>query len=138
MSLLDTAILVAYTAHHGQTDNSGIPYIEHPKKVASFLDSEEDKIIAMLHDVIEDTFLTEEDLRPVFGDKIVDIVVLLTKVKGEDYFDYINRIKGNEIATRVKLADIKHNSDISRIANPTKKDYDRLEKYNKAKAILLG
>ena len=78
MSLLDTAILVAYTAHHGQTDNSGIPYIEHPKKVASFLDSEEDKIIAMLHDVIEDTFLTEEDLRPVFGDKIVDIVVLLT------------------------------------------------------------
>ncbi len=138
MSLLDTAILVAYTAHHGQTDNSGIPYIEHPKKVASFLDNEEDKIIAMLHDVIEDTFLTEEDLRPVFGDKIVDIVVLLTKVKGEDYFDYINRIKGNEIATRVKLADIKHNSDISRIANPTKKDYDRLEKYNKAKAILLG
>lgn len=138
MSLLDTAMLVAYTAHHGQTDNSGIPYIEHPKKVASFLDSEEDKIIAMLHDVIEDTFLTEEDLRPVFGDKIVDIVVLLTKVKGEDYFDYINRIKGNEIATRVKLADIKHNSDISRIANPTKKDYDRLEKYNKAKAILLG
>ena len=138
MSLLDTAILVAYTAHHGQTDNSGIPYIEHPKKVASFLDSEEDKIIAMLHDVIEDTFLTEEDLRPVFGDKIVDIVVLLTKVKGEDYFDYINRIKGNEIATRVKLADIKHNSDISRITNPTKKDYDRLEKYNKAKAILLG
>ncbi len=138
MSLLDIATLVAYTAHHGQMDNSGIPYIEHPKKVASFLDGEKEKVIAMLHDVIEDTFLTEEDLRPVFGDEIVDIVVLLTKNKGEDYFEYIRRIKGNELATKIKLADIKHNSDISRIANPTKKDYDRLEKYNKAKAILLG
>ena len=136
MSLLNTAILVAYTAHHGQTDNSGIPYIEHPKKVASFLDDEKDKVIAMLHDVMEDTFLTQEDLRPVFGDEIVDILVLLTKGKGEDYFVYIDRIKTNQTAIRVKLADIKHNSDISRISNPTQKDYDRLEKYKRAEKLL--
>ncbi|MBE5944137.1 MAG: HD domain-containing protein [Lachnospiraceae bacterium] len=136
MSLLETASLVAYAAHYGQTDNSGIPYIEHPRKVASFLSDERDKVLAMLHDVIEDTFLTEGDLRPVFGDDIVDTLLILTKGEGEDYFDYIGRITGNQSAIRVKMADIKHNSDMTRISNPTQRDFDRLAKYKKAEEIL--
>lgn len=134
--LLNTAFLVAYTAHYGQTDKTGVPYIRHPKTVASFLEDETDKIIALLHDVMEDTFLTEEDLRPVFGDEIVDVLKLLTRQKDEDYFTYIDRIGTNERAKRVKLADLRHNSDISRIPNPTKKDFERLEKYEKAVRIL--
>lgn len=136
--LLNTAILVAYTAHHGQTDKMGVPYIHHPGTVASFLEDDTDKIIAMLHDVMEDTFLTEEDLRPVFGDEIVDILKLLTREKDEDYFAYIARVNTSERAKRVKLADLKHNSDMTRIPNPTQKDYDRLEKYKKAARILGG
>lgn len=136
--LLNTAILVAHAAHHGQTDKMGVPYIRHPKTVASFLEDDTDKIIAMLHDVLEDTFLTEDDLRPVFGDEIVDILKLLTRGKEEDYFTYINRVGTNERAKRVKLADLRHNSDITRIKNPTQKDFDRLEKYQKATRILRG
>lgn len=136
--LLNTALLVAYTAHYGQTDKQGVPYINHPKTVASFLEDEKDKVIALLHDVMEDTFLTEEDLRPVFGDEIVDILKMLTRSKEEDYFTYIDRISQNDTAKRVKLADLRHNSDISRIENPTQQDFDRLKKYEKAIKILQG
>lgn len=134
--LLNTAMLVAYTAHYGQTDKMGVPYINHPRTVASFLEDDTDKIIALLHDVMEDTFLTEEDLRPVFGNEIVYVLKLLTREKGEDYFDYIARVDTNERAKRVKLADLRHNSDMARIPNPTQKDYDRLDKYQKAVKIL--
>jgi (p)ppGpp synthase/HD superfamily hydrolase len=136
MDPIKVADLVARMAHHEQVDKIGMAYIEHPRTVASFVETEEEKVVALLHDVLEDSFLTAEDLRPVFGDKITDTVVLLTKQEGEDYFAYIERIKEDPLATKVKLADLRHNTDRARLLEPTAVDYARWEKYEKAKAIL--
>jgi (p)ppGpp synthase/HD superfamily hydrolase len=136
MDPIKVADLVARMAHHQQVDKIGTAYIEHPRAVASFLDTQEEKVIALLHDVLEDSFLTEADLRPVFGDRITDTVALLTRREDEDYFAYIDRIKGDPLATRIKLADLRHNTDRSRITEPAQVDYDRWEKYDKAIEIL--
>jgi (p)ppGpp synthase/HD superfamily hydrolase len=136
MNPIKVADLVARMAHHEQVDKIGMAYIEHPRTVASFVETEEEKVVALLHDVLEDSFLTAEDLRPVFGDKITDTVVLLTKQEGEDYFAYIERIKEDPLATKVKLADLRHNTDRARLLEPTDVDYARWEKYEKAKKIL--
>ena len=135
--LIKVACLVAQMAHKGQTDKMGIDYFNHPKTVASYVDDPKAKIVAYLHDVIEDTYITEEELRPVFGDEITDCVLILTKDKHEDYLEYIDRVATNPITTTVKLADLKHNMSPERNLNPTEKDLKRLDKYKKAKAILL-
>ena len=84
----------------------------------------------MLHDVVEDTNVTVNDLKEAgFSDEVVSAVSTITKKAGEDYEKYLNRVKQNPIALRVKIADMEHNSDISRIPNPTEKDLKRLEKY---------
>lgn len=137
VSIVAVADLVAYTAHFGQTDLGGNPYIAHPRAVADLLETDEEKVIALLHDVMEDTVITEAELRPVFGDAITDTLLLLTRPKGMDYMSYIQRIKSNPMAKRIKLADLAHNSDLSRIPNPDEADYKRLKKYEKAKAYLL-
>lgn len=94
------------------------------------LSGEKDKIVALLHDVIEDTDVTVNDLREAgFSDEVVLAVSVITKKADEDYEEYLNRVKQNPIALRVKIADMEHNSDISRIKNPTEKDLKRLEKY---------
>ena len=134
--LLKKAEEIATAAHKGQYDRCGVEYINHPRTVASYVDEPKLKIIAWLHDTIEDTDITEADLRPVFGDEITDAVVTLTKADDEDYFDYIEKVRKNPLAIKVKLADLTHNMKPDRIKNPTDRDYRRLEKYKKAYAIL--
>lgn len=136
-SLLELAVKVATEAHDGQVDKGGSPYILHPQAVADSVDSTECKIVAWLHDVVEDTSITLGDLTEMgFSDEIVRAVQAITKVKGVSYNDYLQIVKDNETARIVKIADITHNSDISRIPNPTEKDYARVAKYQKALEFL--
>lgn len=108
-------MIIAYDAHAGQLDQGGIPYIFHPYHLAEQMDSEAAVCVALLHDVIEDTSVTEDELRQQFGDEITDAVVLLTHRDGDNYEYYLNRIKENPIALAVKKADLAHNTDESRL-----------------------
>lgn len=135
--MISKALHIAKTAHRGQLDKGGNPYILHPIAVSQLVDSEEEKIVALLHDVVEDTDITLEYLKlEGFSDNIIAAVSVLTKQPGVSYNDYISKLKENTIAARVKVADITHNSDISRIPNPTEKDLERIKRY-KAKLAKL-
>ena len=130
--LLALAISIATQAHAGQLDKAGKPYISHPLTVMSQMDTLESKIVAVLHDVIEDSDLTIADLvRQGFPTLITEAIAAITKLDGEPYDSYILRVKSNAIALKVKIADVTHNLDISRIANPTEKDWQRLAKYQR-------
>ena len=121
---------IASKAHKGQKDKGGEDYFKHPLAVSNKLSGKKEKIVALLHDVIEDTDVTVNDLKEAgFSDEVVLAVSAITKKAGEDYEEYLNRVKQNPIALRVKIADMEHNSDISRIKNPKEKDLKRLEKY---------
>ena len=131
---LKVAIDLANTYHDGQVDKAGLPYILHPLHVMN----NEAKIVAILHDMIEDTVITVEDLISYgFDSNIVNAIVAITKVNGISYDDYLKRVKTNELARIVKLADLSHNMDMTRLPNPTKRDYQRLEKYKKAYEYLM-
>ena len=134
------AMQIAYDAHHGQTDKAGVPYIFHPLHLAEQMDDEISCCVALLHDVVEDTEVTLEQLAQEFPAAVVDAVRLLTHDPAADYFDYVRCIKGNSIARKVKLADLAHNSDASRFAG-VEVPKDRIgyfrDKYTKALAILL-
>lgn len=137
--LLDMAILVATNAHAGQVDKGGNPYILHPQAVADSVDGIENKIVAYLHDVCEDTEITFEDLHAMgFPDSIVGSVRAITKTRGVSYDAYLTAVKQDAWARSVKIADIKHNMDLSRIPSPTAKDHARVEKYGKALSFLQG
>lgn len=124
---------IAKRAHLGQVDKAGEDYIKHPEKVASFLKTDEEKAVAYLHDVIEDTELTLEDLYEYgFSKEILEAVDVITKKRGEDYQSYLNSVKKNKLARAVKLADLRHNSDLTRLTEVTEKDIKRKEKYQKA------
>ena len=130
---LEKAILIATTAHQGQTDKAGAPYIFHPLRIMLSCKTEDEQICAVLHDVIEDTAVTLEDLRTAgFKEEIIDALSALTKHKNETYDDFINRVIQNQLACRVKLADISDNMNLSRIPNPSQEDYQRVEKYSRA------
>lgn len=136
-NLLDTAIKIATNAHSGQVDKGGEPYILHPLRVMMALKDEKDKIIAVLHDTIEDTDVTYELLRKVgFDEEIIDGIKSVTRNENESYEQFIERVSLNPRGRRVKLADLDDNMNISRIPNPTEKDYRRLEKYERAKRRL--
>ena len=135
--LFSLAIKVATEAHEGHLDKGGNPYILHPQAVAASLDNTENKIVAYLHDVIEDTDVTLDKLEKLgFTYRIVNSVRILTKSKDVSYDDYLKSVKKDSNAWHVKMADIKHNMDISRIPKPTAKDFSRIEKYKKALAFL--
>ncbi|MCA6573448.1 MAG: GTP pyrophosphokinase [Pseudanabaena sp. M158S2SP1A06QC] len=122
--------MIATKAHDGQFDKAGKPYILHPLAVMAQMDTLESKIVAVLHDAIEDSDLKITDLvQQGFPDFIIKAIAAITKLVGEPYEDYILRVKSNPIAYKVKIADVTHNMDLSRIANPTEKDFQRLEKY---------
>lgn len=124
---------IAKKAHAGQVDKAGGDYIKHPEAVASFVNTAEEMAIAYLHDVLEDTEITAADLLNAgIPHKVVEAVQVLTKEKYTPYFEYLSRVKENSLARTVKLADLKHNSDRSRLARITDKDLKRLEKYRKA------
>lgn len=131
--ILKLANEIAEKAHAGQYDKAGKPYIEHPRFVANCVIGNKEKVLALLHDVIEDSEVTLVDLKNIgIPEEIVNAVDVLTRKSGEEYKHYIVRIKDNELAKTVKLADLRHNSDISRISNPTKEDKERVDKYNLA------
>lgn len=131
--LLGLAIKVSAVSHEGQYDKGGNPYFLHPQAVAASLESTEHKIVAYLHDVIEDTDVTPEELIEMgFTYRIVNSIRILTKTDGVSYEDYLKTVKMDSNAWHVKMADIKHNMDISRIKNPGEADFARLEKYKKA------
>ncbi len=131
--MLEKAIRLAEKAHQGQLDKGGHPYILHPKRVAEKCETETEKITALLHDVLEDSAYTQEDLRAEgFTEDILEALTYLTHQEGEGYMEYIERICQNPLAVRVKYADLQDNMDVSRISNPTEKDFARPEKYKKA------
>ena len=131
--MLELALSIATKAHRGQFDKVGIDYIEHPIFVASQVDSEEEKAVALLHDVIEDSSVTAEELLNAgLPETVVTAVQILSKKKGQDYQTYLKTVKSNPLARAVKLADLKHNSDLSRLETITDKDLGGLEKYKKA------
>lgn len=136
----ELAYQIANRSFSNKKDLSGQPYFNHLTRVSNeFKEHKELFQVAILHDLLEDCPEWNEDsLRCLFDKHIVDTIVILTKNKGEDYFDYINRINQNSWATRVKLEDLKDNMDITRLNELTEKDFKRLEKYLKAYKILTG
>lgn len=132
------ALNIAYKAHEGQMDRSGIPYIFHPYHVAEQMTDEITTCIALLHDVVEDTDMTIEDIAAYgFPPEVIEGVRHMTHEEGVDYFDYVREIKNDPYARRVKLADLEHNSDTSRMDELSERDMKRLEKYSRAKKMLL-
>jgi len=137
MSTLERAIEIAAAAHAGQHDKAGAPYILHPLRVMLAQKGPAQRIAAVLHDVVEDTPWTLEQLRAEgFSDEVVGAVDALTKRDGEDYFAFVDRAGRHPVARAVKIADIRDNMDTSRIAAMTDRDRERLEKYRHALARL--
>ena len=120
---------IAYKAHEGQTDKAGVPYIFHPIHIAEQMDSEESCLVALLHDVIEDSDITLEILSKYFNDDIITALRVLTKKENDDYVMYIKRVKTNKLATKVKIKDLEHNRDLTRLDEVTDKDRKRSLKY---------
>ncbi len=134
---LDDAIALARRAHARQTDKAGADYIEHPLRVMANCSDDNAKIAGVLHDVVEDSNFTLDDLRQMnFAPQVIEAIALLTKSDDIEYSNYIAMIKQNAIAREVKIADLRDNMNLSRIAQPTEKDFKRLEKYRGALAIL--
>lgn len=128
--LLAKAIDLAREAHHEQVDKAGAPYLDHPLRVMAQMQTDAEKMVAVLHDAVEDSELTLEDLiRHGFPGDVVDAVDAITKRAGEPYEGYLARVKANPVALRVKIADMSDNMDLGRIPNPTEKDHQRLLKY---------
>lgn len=131
------AMQLAYSAHHGQLDRSGVPYIFHPLHLAEQMKTENEIVVALLHDVVEDTSITLTDLEKLgFSSEVIEAVRLLTHDKSMPYMDYINALKENPIARVVKLADLRHNSDLTRLKDESEKTRERLRKYAAALEIL--
>lgn len=130
------AMIIAYNAHQNQFDKANIPYIYHPIHIAEQMETELECIVALLHDVVEDTDITFNDLEKEFPQEVIDLLKILTHDKKIDYIEYIKKVKTNPIATKIKIADLKHNSDITRLENITTTDLKRIEKYKKALEIL--
>ncbi len=131
--MIDIALAIAKKAHAGQVDKAGIDYIQHPLYVASLVKTEQEKAVALLHDVIEDSDVTADDLLAVgLSNEVVTAVQILTKKKGQSYQEYLEKVKSNNLARVVKLADLKHSSDLSRLKSVTNTDYERVKKYKNA------
>ncbi|HET4405931.1 TPA: GTP pyrophosphokinase, partial [Streptococcus pneumoniae] len=128
--MIDIALAIAKKAHAGQVDKAGVDYIQHPLYVASQVNTEQEKAVALLHDVIEDSDITAADLfASGLSNEVVTAVQILTKKKGQSYQEYLGKVKSNNLARVVKLADLKHNSDLSRLKSVTNTDYERVKKY---------
>jgi len=132
-SKLDMAIALASQTHMGQKDKGGSVYILHPLRVMMQMENEDEKIVAVLHDVVEDSSLTFDDLKNQgFSDDIINALKCLTKEKGEDYEAFIERVSQNRLATKVKIEDIKDNIDVTRLKTINEKDLERIQKYHNA------
>lgn len=134
MSTLEHAIAIAAKAHEGQIDKAGAPYILHPLRMMMNVDTIDERIVAMLHDVVEDCPGWSFDrLRAEgFSETVIDALDSVTKREGEDYDDFVMRAATNSIGRNVKLADLNDNCNLSRIASPTERDFARVNKYRRA------
>ena len=131
------ALKLCFDAHKNQVDKGGLPYVFHPFHLAEQMTDEATTIVALLHDVVEDTDYTLEDIAAMgFGPDVTGALALMTHDKSVPYLDYVARLKGNPIARAVKLADLAHNSDRSRLGEIDKKTEKRLEKYAAAVKLL--
>lgn len=134
---LEHAIAIAAGAHEGQVDKGGAPYILHALRVMLKVTTLEERIVAVLHDVVEDCDISLDELREEgFSETVLAAIESVTKVAGESYEDFIARVALNPIGRVVKLADLEENSDISRIAQPSWEDLERVEKYRRAIGVL--
>jgi (p)ppGpp synthase/HD superfamily hydrolase len=127
------ALALCFEAHKEQKDKSGLPYVFHPFHLAEQMETEETIIVALLHDLVEDTDYTLDDLRKMgFSQEVVGAIGLMTHADAVPYMDYVAKIKENPLAKAVKLADLRHNSDLTRLNSVDQKALDRREKYLKA------
>ena len=135
--LTKKALIIAYEAHKDQLDKSGLPYVFHPFYLAEQMDDEFTTCVALLHDVVEDSNYTIQDLIDKgFPTEVIEAIRILTHSKNIPYFEYINKVKSNTIATKVKIEDLKHNSDLTRLNIIAEEDKKRIEKYTKALDLL--
>ena len=131
------AMKLCFEAHKNQTDKSGLPYVFHPFHVAEQMRDEKTTIVALLHDVIEDTSYTLQDLRAMgFNQEVLDAIALMTHDNNVPYMEYVAKIRENPIARTVKLADLRHNSDLTRMDEITETELKRVEKYKAAMQLL--
>ena len=139
MATLERAIQIAAKAHAGQTDKGGVPYILHPLRIMLRMGRYEERIVAVLHDVVEDSNYTFGALEAEgFSVSVIDAIRALTKTPGETRIEAAYRAVTNPIARAVKLADNAENMDLSRIPNPSDKDLARLKEYEQVRSILLS
>lgn len=135
--LTKKALKLCFEAHKDQVDKSGMPYVFHPFHLAEQMATEEEVVLALLHDVVEDTQTTFEDLRAMgFPERVVDALQMLTHKEGVPYMEYVAAIKKDPLAKAVKLADLKHNSDLSRLDRVDEKALKRVAKYKQAIELL--
>lgn len=135
--LTKKAMKLCFEKHKDKVDKCGIPYPFHPFHVAESMDNEYSICVALLHDIIEDTDVTDKDLLDMgFPSVVVDAIQMMTYDDSVPYLDYVRLLKENEICRKVKLSDLRHNSDLTRLNNVTEKDFERIEKYKKAIKIL--
>ena len=133
------ALKLCFEVHKDQTDKSGLPYAFHPFHVAEQMADEDTVVTALLHDVVEDSAYTLNDLRAMgFSQTVLEALALLTHDDTVPYLEYVAAVRENPVARAVKLADLRHNSDLTRLNTVTDTDRKRLEKYRAAEAILLG
>ena len=135
--IVNAALRFAFKAHEGQLDRSGIPYVNHPLHLAEQMDTEDETVVALLHDVIEDTDYTADDLRALgISEAAMEAILLLTHDDAVPYLDYVRNLKDNPLARKVKIADLHHNAQLSRLDEVRPRDLERVEKYTAARAIL--
>lgn len=134
---VNMAYQIAKAAHKNQVDKAGVAYIHHPETVADLVTGDAEKATAYLHDVLEDTSVTADQLREAgIPDEVISAVIILTKQAGQHYFDYLKQVKANQIARVVKIADLTHNSDVARLSSISEQDRTRLDKYRQALVFL--
>jgi (p)ppGpp synthase/HD superfamily hydrolase len=138
MSTLERAIAIAAEAHAGQVDKAGAPYVLHPLRMMLRVSSNEERIVAVLHDVCEDCPGWDFDRlrREGFSERIIAALDSVTKRDGEDYEAFVRRAAADPVGRAVKLADLNDNSDLTRIAEPAPRDFERIEKYRRAIALI--
>ena len=133
------AMRVCFAAHKDQLDKSGLPYVFHPFHLAEQMPDEDTTVTALLHDVAEDSGVTLDDLRKMgFNERVMNALSLLTHDPAVPYMDYVRALKSDPVAKAVKLADLAHNSDLSRLDDPCENDIERAKKYAEAIALLTA
>ena len=139
MSTIEKAISLAIEAHKGKVDKAGAPYILHPLRVMFQMETKEEMIAAVLHDVLEDTAITSDQLKEMgFSETLLEALDSVTKRAGETYEDFVRRAALHPIGKKIKLADLRDNMDLSRLEEITDNDIKRVKKYHGALKIIKG